>query len=409
VSGTAVDGAPARGRFAVVGALYVSQAIPIGFFVVALPVVLRGRGASRELIGGVAALAVVWALKFLWAPVVDRYGSRRFGHYRSWIVPLQIGCVACALALAAIDLDGPPAALVALGLLFLTLSATQDVATDGLAVRVLAYDEHGAGNGVQVGGYFLGQFLGGGLALLIHDRFGWAATLAAIAAWLALPLWPVARFREPPGPPPPSPRPDYRAIGRFLAASGPAWIVLLLAYRAGEAMAQIQALAMFRDLGFGERDIAVAAGMVGSAAALAGAWVGGRATPRLGRRRALAAFAAAQAVAIATYLVPASRAGGAAAMFAATAIVAFAATLGSTALYTSMMDRSRKSHASTDFTLQQSLAAFGPIVGAGLSGVSVARLGDAGHFALCSVLVLGCAALAAFGLHRERPTPPVEG
>ncbi len=393
-------------RFAVLGLLYVSQAIPIGFFVVALPVILRGRGASRALIGGVAALAIVWAFKFLWAPIVDRYGSARRGHFRSWILPLQAGCVACACALAALGLGGSPAALIALGLAFMALSATQDVATDGLSVRILDYDEHGRGNAIQVGGYFLGQFLGGGIALAFHARFGWSATLLAIAVLLAVPIPAVARFREPSGPPPPSARPDYRALGRFLKASGPAWIVLLLAYRAGESMAQLQALAMFRDLGFSEYRIAVAAGMVGSAAALAGAWVGGRATPRLGRRRALALFAVVQAIALAAYLPPALRRGGEAAMFVATAAVAFAATLGSAALYTAMMDRSRRTHAATDFSLQQSMAAFGPIVGAGLSGLSVAALGDAGHFGLCIAVVLGCAAVARFGLHRERPVPP---
>lgn len=398
--------APPRGRFALIGMLYVSQAIPIGFFVVALPVILRGRGASRAMIGGVAALALVWALKFAWAPIVDRYAWSDRAHYRSWIVPLQVGCVACALALAWVGLDASPGILVLLGLAFMTLSATQDVATDGLAVRVLSYDEHGRGNGIQVGGYFLGQFLGGGVALMIHARFGWSWTLAGLALALAVPILPALAFREPPGPPVSTPRPDYRALARFLGHVGPAWAVLLLTYRAGESMAQLQALAMFRDLGFSEYQIAVAAGMVGSAAALLGAWVGGRATPRLGRRRALTRFALLEAAALATYLPAARGTGGAALMFAATAAVAFAATLGSTALYTAMMDRARRSHPATDFSLQQSMAAFGPIVGASASGATATALGDAGHFAVCIAVVLGCAALARFGLAGERPQPP---
>ncbi len=70
-------------RFTLIGSLYVSQAIPLGFFTVALPAILRARGVSLQNVGLLSALALPWLIKFLWAPFVDRYGSQRWGHYRS--------------------------------------------------------------------------------------------------------------------------------------------------------------------------------------------------------------------------------------------------------------------------------------------------------------------------------------
>ena len=69
-------------RFGLVGSLYVSQAIPLGFIFVALPAILARRGVPEEQIGLLGALSLPWLIKFLWAPAVDRFGSAR-GHYRS--------------------------------------------------------------------------------------------------------------------------------------------------------------------------------------------------------------------------------------------------------------------------------------------------------------------------------------
>jgi PAT family beta-lactamase induction signal transducer AmpG len=79
--------------------LYLSQGLPFGFFTLALPVLMRKSGVGPD-IGLANLLAVPWALKFLWAPLVDRWGSPSFGRRRSWIVPLQLFSVATALALA---------------------------------------------------------------------------------------------------------------------------------------------------------------------------------------------------------------------------------------------------------------------------------------------------------------------
>ncbi len=68
----------------------IGQGLPVGFMTHALPVILRAQGVSLAQIGGFGLLMLPWSIKVFWAPVMDRYGSLGFGHYRSWIIPLQL-------------------------------------------------------------------------------------------------------------------------------------------------------------------------------------------------------------------------------------------------------------------------------------------------------------------------------
>ena len=89
-------------------------------------------------------------------------------------------------------LFGQPVQVPAGGDLFVgvQLEAAPGWPNDGLAVRTLRESERGTGNGVQVGGYYVGQVLGGGAVLLLYDRLGWTAALLAMAVVLifGLPL-----------------------------------------------------------------------------------------------------------------------------------------------------------------------------------------------------------------------------
>ena len=71
------------------GGLYLAQGLPYGFFTQTLPVILRDSKASLAEIGGASLLVAPWALKFMWAPLVDRYGFQSLGLRRSWLIPIQ--------------------------------------------------------------------------------------------------------------------------------------------------------------------------------------------------------------------------------------------------------------------------------------------------------------------------------
>ena len=66
-----------RGFLGLLLCLYFAQGLPSGLIAHALPALLRDAGVSLSVIGLTGLIAAPWMLKFLWAPFVDRYGSRR--------------------------------------------------------------------------------------------------------------------------------------------------------------------------------------------------------------------------------------------------------------------------------------------------------------------------------------------
>lgn len=390
-------------RFSLIGLLYVSQAVPLGFFIVAMPAILRHQGLSLEYVGLLSAIALPWLIKFLWAPLLDRFGSTRRGHFRSWILPLQSASVLCVAAIAFIDLQTQLALLVVVGALFMLLAATQDIATDGLAVRALRPAERGPGNGIQVGGYYLGQVLGGGAVLIVFNRFGWTTSVLAMAAVLALPLIPAARFKEEPFIQQ-NRKLDFGAIHRlFRREEGGSWLLILLLYRAGETMAVTMITPMLVDRGLSLARIGVLMGIAGSIASLSGAMVGGALIKPLGRKNSLVLFSALQALALFGLALVAMRTTPMSMLYVPILTSAFSGGMATAALYTHMMDRSSQRTAATDFTVQQSVCAVGPLVGASFSGVSAAAVGYGGHFVACALLNLLCVGIVIGWVSKRLP------
>jgi predicted MFS family arabinose efflux permease len=287
------------------------------------------------------------------------------------------------------------------------LAATQDVATDGLAVHAFGPAERGPANGLQVGGYYLGQMLGGGGLLLLHAAWGWRPALLVMAAVLATPLVPLALYREPAGAAPGRPgaaRVGLGALRRFFARPGAgAWVAVLLLYRAGEMMATTMLSPMLVDRGRSLPQIAGLMGVGSSVASLLGALAGGLLVSPLGRKRALVLLAGVQALAISGYVLPASGRLGGGVVELVVVVGAFCGGMATATLYTAMMDHSARATAATDFTVQQSLAAVGPLVAAALSGWSAARLGFSGHFALCATIAAATAVLVALRVEAWEP------
>ncbi|MEM9406532.1 MAG: MFS transporter, partial [Acidobacteriota bacterium] len=82
--------------------------------------------------------------------------------------------------------------------------------------------------------------------------------------------------------------------------------------------------------------------------------------------------------------------------------------LATAALYTCMMDRCDPRTPATDFTLQQSLAAIGPMIGATTSGVLAAAIGYELLFVLSSAIVVAAVALVVLRLTPSVAAPSQE-
>ena len=55
--------------------------------------------------------------------------------------------------------------MIAVCAAYVFLSATQDIAVDAVAVRLLSDRDRGTGNGIQIAASYLGTLVGGGLCV----------------------------------------------------------------------------------------------------------------------------------------------------------------------------------------------------------------------------------------------------
>lgn len=183
-------------KYVLLASLYFTQFLPFAFFITALPVIMRREGYSLEQIGYLYALGIPYALKFLWAPYIDR-GAGKANHYKKIVFLLTSLYVLVTLA-ASTFLPGEnmPLLFVLLfvGLFFLS---TQDIAVDAIATRILKSHERGVGNGLQAAGAFVGYFVGGGIMLMNYNRIGWQNTIYIMSGLLVLSLIPLFFYHEP--------------------------------------------------------------------------------------------------------------------------------------------------------------------------------------------------------------------
>jgi PAT family beta-lactamase induction signal transducer AmpG len=382
---------PAAGKLGLLGALYFSQGLPFGFFTQALPVLLRKQGYSLGQIGLTALLAMPWAFKFVWAPLVDRFGSASFGRRKSWIIPMQLlsAALLVTLALTAGARGGGLGLL--LGATFLTnlLAATQDIATDGLAVDILSRRERGTANGVQVGGYRVGMIVGGGVLLIVFERAGAAAAFASMAALVLLASVPALLMREAAVARPSSGARPATAL-HFLRRPGAARLLLVIVtYKFGDAFATGMLRPFLADRGLTLGEIGKLLGTVGFTAGLAGALVGGALLTWLGRKNALLWFGGLQALTVAGYAYAAHGPAGRALLYGICAAEHFAGGLATVALFTSMMDWCRPGSNATDYTVQASAVVIATGVASSASGFSAQALGYFGHFVAAAILAAG--------------------
>lgn len=375
-------------------ALYFAQGLPFGFFTIALPAMLRQSGQSLKTISLVSVLLTLpWLLKFLWAPFIDHRGTRR-----AWLLTLQVSALSVAAVITQLQLDGNYVLLFAAAFAFNLIAATQDIATDGLAVRMLDARELGLANGIQVGAYRVGMMFGGGLVIKIFELKGWSFAFACMAALLALTIVPVLLMREPPRAAdevrPSVVQLSFGWLRRLLTRGILLLAALIFCYRFGDQLLTTLLVPFLIDGGLGLSGIALLKGWMGNAMSILGALLGGWLAFSTSRRRALLISGVGQVASFALYVAAALGAGGIGLLWVATIAEGVLGTMATVALFALMMDASDPQHAGTDYTL---LACVVIVVGmiANYCGAAIAdAFGYAPAFATGAVLaLLGCLAL----------------
>ena len=307
----------------------------------ALQAWLKDVHVSNAQIGIVSYVALPYLLKFLWAPLVDRYALPGLGRRRGWILLAQ-GLLTATIAMLAFQ--DPAASLVgvsACALAIVFLSATQDIVIDAYRTDVASASERGPAVMVSTIGYRAAAYIAPAVALVLADHVGWRVAMLVLAAMMALLALATACAREPErrSPPPASLRESILAPLRALLGTPGArsLLVLVVLFKLGDAFSLKLFTPFMMDLGFSKTEIGVVIKIIWVAAAVGGSVLGGIWMVRLGLLRAMLMFGVMQALSNLAYFVLALAGRNYPVMYCAVTIEHLTHAMGNVAVVAMMM------------------------------------------------------------------------
>jgi PAT family beta-lactamase induction signal transducer AmpG len=372
-------------RIAAVLLLGFASGLPLALTSGTLQAWMATAGVDIRTIGIFSLVGLPYTIKFLWAPLMDRFAFPWLGRRRGWILVTQLVLM---LGIALMGALSPQHAPLALGLLALTVaftSASQDIVSDAYRTDVLRERERGAGAAVSVLGYRVAMLVSGALALILSDRIGWQHTY-----WLMAGLMAVGMLAAVLGPEPERAVSVPRSLGEavwgslkdFFSRSAAAWLLLLIVlYKLGDAFAGTLTTAfLIRGVGFTATDVGAINKGMGLLATIVGALFGGALMVRLGLFRSLLLFGTLQALTNLTFMALAWAGKSYGMMVAAVGLENLAGGMGTAAFVAFLMALCSQQFSATQFALLSALAAIGRVFVGPPSGYLVDALGWVSFF-----------------------------
>lgn len=182
-------------------ALGFSSGLPFMLIYSTMSAWMRQRGVALTTIGIFSWVSLVYTVKFVWAPVVDRLRlpgiGRLMGQRRSWMLLAQLGIAATLLAISSTDPGAHLGQVAWLALLLAFCGATQDIAIDAWRIESAPMREQGAMAAAYQLGARVGLIVGSAGALTIAGDQGWARSYATMAALAGIGVLTSLLIREP--------------------------------------------------------------------------------------------------------------------------------------------------------------------------------------------------------------------
>jgi MFS family permease len=403
--------------------LYLAQSIPMSFFSTIVPVIMRQENYSLAMIGLLQLIKLPWIFKFLWAPLVDRYGNS-VDNYKRWVFGSEFVYAAIIISIGFLNLQFNFPLIVTLMVIAFIASATQDIATDAFAIMILKKEERSIGNSMQSAGSFLGTMAGSGVLLIMYHYFGWQGLMFCLAGFVILALIPLYFYKYRPndlnkenqestaaqchhhkrvkrkdssGNPA-----SMKDIGLFFKQKGIFRRIILLFFFYSGIIGILSLMKPFLvDNGFTMKQIGIISGICGTASGALSALFGGHLIHRIGRRKSLYIFATISFL-VALYFVWLLT-GHMTHMQLYTAVVFLWISYGmsSVGIYTISMDIVRKGREGTDFTIQIVITHLSALLITIASGKLADHIGFKGLFVIESIMAAMILAGLPF-LYREK-------
>jgi PAT family beta-lactamase induction signal transducer AmpG len=261
-------------------------------------------------IGFFSLVTLPYSLKFVWAPVMDRYVPPFLGRRRGWVLITQL---ALLVAIGAMSLHDPQQGLRMLAVNAIAIaffSASQDISLDAYRTDVLQDREMGAGAAVFVLGYRIAMITTGALAFFLADRMPWQTVYLILASLILIGVATTFFAPEPvlnDAPPKSLAEAVVLPFADFFQRAGMlrALVVLLfiVVYKYSDSLAGSMTTPFLLQAGYSQSEVGAVFLGAGVIATILGVLAGGVVIGKFGINRSLWIFVVFQGVSNLTYYV----------------------------------------------------------------------------------------------------------
>lgn len=362
-------------------------------------------GLSLKNIGFAGLAATPYTIKFLWAPVMDRWVPPFLGRRRGWILITQL--VLC-ISIASMLLFTPntyPKLLVLIACFIAFASASQDIVIDAYRTDMLHPHERALGGAMATNGYRIAMLTSGGFALILAHYYGWRVCLLIMTALMASAI--IVTFLSPEPEQivkPPKTLRDCIILPFLDFLERPKAIALLLFivfYKFGDAFAGAMSQTfLLRQVKMSLVEVGSMAKLLGFWGTILGATSGGLLVIKLGSFRALLLFGVLQALSNLVYMPLMWT--GPDYLIASTAVFVenFCGGMGAAAFTGMIMGLCNSKFSAFQYALLSSLSAVGRVFVGPLAGIIAHEHGWIAYFIASLVLSVPGLLLLIYVKHR---------
>lgn len=285
-----------------------SSGLPLMLVFGVLSFWLREAGVSREQIGYFSWVAMAYAVKFIWSPLIDHLSlpglKQWLGRRRSWLMLSQSLVILAILMMASLDPQTDLKWMALFAVLLAIASATQDITIDAYRIEAAPERLQAVLAAAYLAGYRLAMIFSSAGTLWIaalfsnietgYDLKAWQSTYLVMAGCMALGLLTTLFSPEPMVEPQLKSASEHNSVRYKLlnwlkvAVIGPfidffarhglnALLILSLiaCYRVSDVVMGVMANVFYVDMGFSKEEVASVSKIFGVLMTLLGAALGG--------------------------------------------------------------------------------------------------------------------------------------
>lgn len=353
---------------------------------------MTDEGVDLTAIGMFSLVGLPYVIKFLWAPLLDRFTLPFLSRRKGWMVFFQVLLVLCILGLSLTNPKEDLLLVTIWAFLISLFSASQDVVIDAYRREILPDEELGLGSSLYVTGYRLAMLVSGAAALIIADQVPWKD----VYMWLAVFMAPAILFTiispaENKHIPIPSNLKEavVGPLVDFFTRRG-AWIMLLfiLLYKVGDSMAANMTTPFILDIGYSKTDIGTVAKTFGMFATILGGIFGGTLMLKMNMKASLIFFGIMQAISTLGFSLLTQLPVSYASLASVIAFENLASGMGTAAYAAYMASITNKQFTATQYALLTALMGIPRVILASPTGWMAKEMGWELFFVFCTVVAV---------------------